>query len=113
MQVVSHDVIELLSQTRVIFQDPSETTPTVQPKFWANVQVPSPQFRHVIAGIKQVLAESPQRPLTGIFGSAQREEPQYPSKILQHLLSDISVDTGHYQLVVDTDGPRSVLQGGR
>ena len=71
------------------------------------------QFRHVTAGIKQVLAESPQRPLTGIFGSAQREEPQYPSKILQHLLSDISVDTGHYQLVVDTDGPRSVLQGGR
>jgi hypothetical protein len=36
------------------------------------------QFRHVTAGIKQVLAKSPQRPLTGIFGSAQREEPQYP-----------------------------------
>ena len=36
-------------------------------------------------------------------------------KILQHLLSDISVDTRHYQVVVDGDGPRSVLltQGGR
>src|SRR5258708_30995850 len=95
------------------FQDPSETTPTVQPKFWANVQVAFVQFRHVTAGIEQVRAESPQRPLTGIFGSAQQEEPQYPSKILQHLLSDISVDTRHFQLVVDTDGPRSVLQGGR
>jgi len=41
MQVVSHDVIEPLSQTRVIFQDPSETTPTVRPKLWADVQVPT------------------------------------------------------------------------
>jgi hypothetical protein len=80
MQVVSHDVIEPLSQTRVIFQDPSETTPTVQPKFWANVQGAFAQFRHVTAGIKQVLAESPQRPLTGIFVSEQWEEPPVSMK---------------------------------
>jgi len=41
MQVVSDDVIEPLSQIRVIFQDPEQTTPTVRPKFWANVQAPS------------------------------------------------------------------------
>jgi hypothetical protein len=41
LQVVSHDVVEPLSQTRVILQDPAETTPTVRPKFWANVQAPS------------------------------------------------------------------------
>jgi hypothetical protein len=78
MQVVSDDVIEPLSQTSVIFQDPSETTPTVRQKFWAYVQGAFAQFRHVTAGIKQVLAGSPQRPLTGIFVSAQWEEPQYP-----------------------------------
>src|ERR1700704_1153928 len=79
MQVVSHDVIEPLSQTRVIFQDPSETTPTVRPKFWANVQVPScnsvTQFRHVTAGTKQVRAEPPQRPLTGFFGQHSGRSP--------------------------------------
>jgi hypothetical protein len=41
MQVVSDDVIEPLSQTRVIFQNPAETTPTVRLKFWASVQAPS------------------------------------------------------------------------
>jgi hypothetical protein len=41
MQVVSDDVIEALSQIRVIFQDPAETTPTVRPNFWANVEAPS------------------------------------------------------------------------
>lgn len=40
MQVVSHDVTERLSQTRVIFSGPSETTPKVRPKFWANVEAP-------------------------------------------------------------------------
>src|SRR3977135_3303936 len=93
--------------------DQSQTNILLILHTFLNVHATFVQFRHVTAGIKQVLAESPQRPLTGIFGSAQREEPQYPSKILQHLLSDISVDTGHYQLVVGTDGPRSVLQGGR
>jgi hypothetical protein len=44
MRVVSRDVIEPLSQTGVIFQDPSETTPTVRPKFWANVQAPSRDY---------------------------------------------------------------------
>jgi len=44
MRVVSHDVIEPLSQTRVIFQNPSEITPIVRPKFWANVQAPSRDY---------------------------------------------------------------------
>jgi hypothetical protein len=35
------------------------------------------QFRHVTAGTKQVLAESPQRPLTGIFGQHSGSSPQY------------------------------------
>ena len=43
-QPVSHDVIEPLSQTRVIFQNPSEITPIVRPKFWANVQAPSRDY---------------------------------------------------------------------
>jgi hypothetical protein len=50
------------------FQNPPETTPTVRPKFWANVQAPSRNSRHVTAGTKQVLAESSHRPLTGFFG---------------------------------------------
>ena len=76
MQVVSHDVIEPLSQTRVIFQDPSETTPTVRVEVLGQPSRGAfAQFRHVTAGTKQVLAESPQRPLTGIFGSAQWAEP--------------------------------------
>jgi hypothetical protein len=70
MQVVSRDVIWLLSQTRVIFQDPSETTPTVRPKFWANVQAAFAQFRHVTAGTKQVPD----------FWSAQRAEPPVSMK---------------------------------
>ncbi|MDT5309664.1 MAG: hypothetical protein QOE48_5370 [Mycobacterium sp.] len=78
MRVVSRYVILALSQTRVIFQDPAETTPTVRRNFWAYVQGAFAQFRHVTAGTKQVLAESPQRPLTGIFVSAQWEEPPYP-----------------------------------
>jgi hypothetical protein len=49
MQVVSRDVIEHLSHTRVIFQDPSETTPTVRPKFWGQRPGAFAQFRHVTA----------------------------------------------------------------
>jgi len=67
----------LTSSLRVIFQDPSETTPTVGPKFWANVQVAFVQFRHVTAGTKQVLAESTQRPLT-TRGHRPAENRQLP-----------------------------------
>jgi len=38
------DVIEPLSQTRVIFQNPAEITPIVRRKFWANVQAPSRDY---------------------------------------------------------------------
>jgi hypothetical protein len=70
--------IEPLSQTRVIFQDPSETTPTVRPKFWANVGGAFAQFRHVTAGTKQVQVESTPTAVDRNLWSAQREEPQHP-----------------------------------
>jgi hypothetical protein len=59
MQVVSDDVIEPLSQTRVIFQNPSETTPKSPTEDLGRRAGAFAQFRHVTAGTKQVLAESP------------------------------------------------------
>jgi hypothetical protein len=59
MQVVSHDVIEALSQIRVIFQNPSETTPKSPTEVLGRRAGAFAQFRHVTAETKQVLAESP------------------------------------------------------
>ena len=80
MLVVSHDVIEALSQTRVIFQNPAETAPKSPAEVLGLHPGNFAQFRHVTAGTKQVLAESPHRPLTGIFVSAQWEEPPVSMK---------------------------------
>ena len=67
MQIFSRNVIWPLSQIRVIFQDPSETAPAGPAEVLGKRPGAVAQFRHVTAGTKQVLAESPQRPLTGIL----------------------------------------------
>jgi hypothetical protein len=99
----------------IVAPRPSETTPTVRPKFWANVQARFAQFRHVTGGTKQSPGRITPTVVDGNFWSAQREQPPVSMKDSQHSISDISVDTRHYHLAADGDGPRSVLltQGGR
>ena len=67
MQLVSRRVIWVLSQTCVIFQNPSETTPKSLTEVLGRRAGAFVRFRHVTAGTKQVLAESRHRPLTGNF----------------------------------------------
>ena len=75
MQVVSDDVIELLSQTRVIFQDPAETTPTVPAEVRGQRPGVFAQFRHVTAGTRQSSVRITPAAVDGNFWSAQWEEP--------------------------------------
>ena len=75
MQLVSRHVIERLSQTRVIFQDPAETTPTVPAEVLGQRPGVFAQFRHVTAGTKQSPGRITQLPLTGIFGQHSGRSP--------------------------------------
>ena len=71
MQVVSRDVIEPLSQTHVIFSEPTGNHADSPAEVLGQRPGAFAQFRHVTAGTKQVLAESSHRPLTGFFGQLE------------------------------------------
>ena len=55
-------------------------TPTLRPKFWANVRAPSRNSVISQPEPSKVLPESPQRPSTGIFGQHSGRSLQYPLK---------------------------------
>jgi hypothetical protein len=59
----------LVSNSGHFFQNPSETTPKSPAEVLGRRAGAFAQFRHVTAGTKQVLAESPHRSLTGILVS--------------------------------------------
>ena len=78
MQVVSLDVIEPLSQTRVIFFRTHQEPRRKAGRFLGQRPGAFAQFRQVTAGTKEGLAESPQRPKPEFFGSAQRAKSRHP-----------------------------------
>ena len=77
MQIFSRNVIWPLSQIRVIFQDPSETTDS-PPEVLGQRPGAFAQFRHVTAGTKQGPGRITPTVVDGNFGEHSGRSPQYP-----------------------------------